>query len=353
MLHQVILAGGSGTRFWPMSRRRRPKQLLGLDGGPPLLERAATLLETLLPPERRWVVTTRPQADAVAACLPELPPGHVIVEPCGRDTAAAIGLGAAAALRHDPDATVVFMPADHVIRPASRFRATIEAAVRLLAPRPQAVVTIGIPPREPSTAFGYIERGEPLTGRELGSHRAFTVRRFREKPDRATSEAYLATGNFYWNAGIFCWRADAMLAALEQRLPETARAVRLEGEALEAAYAGLPKISVDYALLEHHPEVLVVEADFAWSDVGSWNALPELLGADEHGCTVLGAEHVGLESENVIAVADDGSVIATVGVRDLVVVRTGDATLVCARDRVQDVKKLVAELERRGRESVL
>jgi mannose-1-phosphate guanylyltransferase len=352
MLHQLILAGGSGTRFWPLSRRTRPKQLLGLDGGPPLLARAAGLLEGAVPPERQWVVTTGAQADAVREALPGLPSGNVIAEPCGRDTAAAIGLGAATALRHDPDATLVIMPADHVIQPPSRFRAVIDTAARLLAEHPAAVVTIGVAPSFPSTAYGYIERADALTGAATGAHRCFRVARFREKPDAATAEGYLAEGTFFWNAGIFCWRADALMQALGARLPETARAVALEGEALDAAYPALTKISVDYALLEHHPQVLVIEADFAWSDVGSWNALPGLLGEDAEGSTVLDATFVPIDCARTIAVGC-GRVIAAIGVSDLVIVQTPDATLVCHRDRVEDVKKLVGELERRDLQDVL
>ncbi len=354
VLHQVILAGGSGTRFWPMSRRARPKQLLALDGAAPLLVRAAGLLEGLVPPERRWVVTTCGQAEPVAAVLPELASDHIVVEPCGRDTAAAIGLGAATALRRDPDALLVVMPADHVIAPPSRFRAVIETAARLIAARPEAVVTIGIQPSFPSTAYGYIERAEALEAiAGTGTHRCYEVARFREKPDRETAIEYLASGRFFWNAGIFVWRAAAFMRALAERLPQTARALELEGEALAGAYAALPKISVDYALLEHHREVLVVEADFAWSDVGSWSALPGLLGVDAHGTTVLGARHVAIDSERLIVVGTGERVIGTIGLDDLVIVETEDATLVCRRDRVEEVKRLVGELERRGMEEVL
>jgi mannose-1-phosphate guanylyltransferase len=367
MLHQLIMAGGSGTRFWPLSRKARPKQLLSLDGGPTLLAQAASRLAGVVPPGRVRVVTTEAQAPLVRLALPDVPPGNVIAEPAGRDTAAALGLGAAAIAREDPDAILVAMPADHLLKPVSRFQATVQAAARVLELCPDAVVTIGVQPDHPATAYGYIERGAAL--REtlppekrdararaiLGAAPIYSVKRFREKPDRATAEAFLAQGGFYWNAGIFVWRARALLAALDRFLPETAAVLRLEGDALEAAWLDLPKISIDFAVLEKHPEVVVVEADFAWSDVGSWTALPAIHGADADGNCAVGATHLHHQSRGVLAVGtgDGRRVIATVGLEDVVIVDTEDALLVCPKGRVEDVKRLVERLERDGRASIL
>ncbi|GIW73349.1 MAG: mannose-1-phosphate guanylyltransferase [Planctomycetota bacterium] len=358
-LHQLILAGGSGTRFWPLSRKRRPKQLLALDGGEPLVVRAARRLEGLVAPERRWVVTTAEQLVPVRQALQGLvAPERFICEPCGRDTAAALGLGAARVAAVDPAAVLVITPADHVIEPPSRLRAAVETAGRLVAAHPDAAVTFGIPPSYPATAYGYIERGAPLrppgVGRGGPAHRCYRVARFREKPDRATAERLLAAGGVYWNAGIFCWRAAALLEALARALPEHARAVELEGAALAERYAALRRISIDHGVLEQHPEVLVIEADFAWSDVGSWTAVADLAGRDAEGNAVLGARHVGLDSRGCIIVGEPrGPLLATVGLEDVVIVQTAEATLVCARERVEEVKRLVAELERRGLEEVL
>jgi mannose-1-phosphate guanylyltransferase len=351
MLHALILAGGSGTRFWPKSRARLPKQLLSLDGGPTLLEQAAARLAGAVLPERIFVVTTAEQAPLVRERLPAVPPENVIAEPCGRDTAAALGLGAAAIARRAPDAVIAAMPADHVIRPASRFRDAVAAAVELISDRPGAVATIAIPPTYPATAYGYLERGERLPLR--GARRAFRVARFREKPDRATAERFVAAGGFFWNGGIFVWRARDLLAALERYLPATGAAVRLEGDALARAYPGLQKISIDFAVLEKHEDVVAVEADFEWSDVGSWNAVPPLVGEDAQGNAALGAAHVGLDSRGVLVVGDPGALIATIGLEDIVIVQAGQATLVCRKDRVEDVKKVVERLEREGRRDVL
>lgn len=351
MLHALIMAGGSGTRFWPKSRARLPKQLLSLDGGPTLIERTAARLAGAVLPDRIFVVTTADQAPLVRERLPALPPENVIAEPCGRDTAAALGFGAATIARRAPDAVIAAMPSDHVIEPSSRFRDAIAGAVELVTARPGAVATLGIVPTDAATAYGYIQRGEPVKLR--GARRAFRVARFREKPDRATAEGYVASGEYYWNAGIFVWRAKDLLAALDRFLPETAAAVRLEGAPLAGAYPALRKISIDYAVLEKHEDVLTIEADFEWSDVGSWNAIPPLVGADAARNSAVGAAHLSLDSHGVLAVGPPGTVIATIGLEDIVIVQAEGALLVCRKDRVEDVKKIVGELERMGRRDVL
>jgi len=367
-IYQLILAGGSGTRFWPLSRANKPKQLLSLDGGPTLLAQAASRLEGAVRPDHVFVVTTAAQAPLVREALPQVPPENVIAEPAGRDTAAALGLGAAAIHRRDPDAVMVAMPADHLIRPVSKFKAAIETAVRVTTILPDAVVTIGIPPDHPSTAYGYIERGAPLKEtlppekqRDAGVRNALqhapvhAVARFREKPDKATAEAFLAQGGFFWNGGIFVWRAASMLAALDEFLPETGAVVRLEGAALEERWSSLKKISIDFAVLEKHPRVVVVEADFAWSDVGSWSALPAIHGVDGDGHTQVGVTAIHHGSKGVLAVGtgDGKRIITTVGLEDVVIVDTEDALLVCRKDRVEEVKALVQRLEREGRKSLL
>ncbi len=365
MLHALIMAGGSGTRFWPLSRRRLPKQLLSLDGGPTLLDQAVSRLDGLVRPEHTWVVTNEAQAEAVAAALPPaVPRTNVLAEPVGRDTAAALGLGATAVLRVDPEATLLATPADHVIRPATRFRDVVLAAAALVSRRPGSVATLGVPPAHPSTSYGYIRAGRPLEPR--GAFRAFDVEAFKEKPDRAVAEGYIAAGGHYWNAGIFVWRARDLLQALGRRLPATAEALGRIGEAhgtgpeafraaLAAEYPTLRKISIDYAVLEPEAErCFVVEVDFEWSDVGSWRALPDLFGADAGEVTVANAVHRGLDTRRTTVVGSGGGrVIATVGVEDLVIVETPDAVLVCRRDRVEDVKRLVERLEKEGPEGVL
>jgi mannose-1-phosphate guanylyltransferase len=367
MLHALILAGGAGTRYWPLSRRRRPKHLLSLDGGPTLLAQALARVDGLVRPEHTWVVTTEAQAEALAEALPpEIPRTNVIAEPALRDTAAALGLGATAIAARDAEAILVAMPADHVIRPASRFRDCVLAAATLVARRPGGTVaTLGIPPARPAVSYGYIRAGRPIE--PGGGHRTFEVESFREKPDRTTAESYLAMGGHYWNAGIFIWRAKDLLAALERRLPATAAALARVGEAFASAdpaavsaclareYSPLKKISIDYAVLEAEPErVIVIEADFEWSDVGSLAAFPELFGADSGEVTVVNALHRGLDTRRTTVVGSGGGrLVATVGVEDIVIIETPDAVLVCRRDRVEDVKRLVERIERDGPESVL
>ncbi|MHC4390632.1 MAG: mannose-1-phosphate guanylyltransferase [Planctomycetota bacterium] len=349
LLHAVILAGGSGTRFWPKSRKARPKHLLPLVTDQPLIAEAASRLAGLVTPAQTWVITTEMQAPAVRESLPELPPSNVIAEPCGRDTAAAMGFAAATVRDADPSATICFMPADHVIRTDESFQATITRGLALLEANPAAVVTIGIPPTFPATGFGYIERGEPIAEVEGAHH----VTAFREKPDRETAERYLATGRYAWNAGIFLWRAEALLEALRRFLPSTAQL--LDGPAAEraAGYPTLEKISIDFAILEKHEQVLTVEASFQWSDVGAWPALPELFSQDESGNTALGARLAAIDTEGTLVSGPKGKVIATIGLKDLIIVDTEDALLVCTKEHAQKVKEMVGLLGAEGLDAVL
>jgi mannose-1-phosphate guanylyltransferase len=292
MRYGVIMAGGAGTRLWPMSRAGRPKQLLEVVGGRSLLQLAYERLRAVLPAERIYVCTARAHRDGVLANLPELPPDNLIGEPCGRDTANAVGLPAAVLHRRDPDAITAFVSADHVIDPVNLFAERLDAAFRLAEKSDRALVTLGIVPTEPHTGYGYIERGDPLP--ELG----FGVVAFREKPDAATARGYLGTGRHYWNSGMFVWRADTVLAELATHLPEAhAGLTRIAGawdgperdRVLESVYPTLPKISIDYAVLEPASQgrgaatVLVVELPVRWLDIGSWPALASTVAGDEQG----------------------------------------------------------------------
>ncbi|HEV3418015.1 MAG TPA: mannose-1-phosphate guanylyltransferase, partial [Pirellulales bacterium] len=292
MLHAVIMAGGSGTRFWPESRADRPKQLLALTGPRSMIQETIDRLGSLVPPERTLVVTAARLEKAMRRQLPNLPSGAIIGEPCKRDTAPCIGLAAFRVSRDDPDATLVVMPADHVISPADAFQQAIVQAARLVEQAPDRIVTFGIRPTYPAESFGYIERGAALD--EPGT---FAVARFREKPPLSIAKEYLAAGNFYWNSGIFIWKARTILEALERHEPEMHGHLRTIAAAERTAdfaavfareFAAIRGVSIDYAVMEKARNVAVIEAPFEWDDVGSWHAIARLRGVDAQGNTICG-----------------------------------------------------------------
>lgn len=344
MRHAVIMAGGSGTRLWPLSRKRRPKQLLRLFDGASLLQLARRRLEGLFAPENIWVITSANYIDQVAAELPDLPRGNLIGEPMGRDTANAIGLAANLLARRDPDATMAVFTADHIIQPQDRFAAAIEAGLVVAENSPESLVTFGIKPRSPQTGYGYIRRGAAAGA---GTYR---VAEFKEKPTRAVAEAYLRSGEYYWNSGMFAWRASAILAEIGRLLPENARGLTELGASWEqiAATAAarqrferLPKISIDFGVMEKAARVLVVEMDCEWQDLGSWAAVAGTRTADADGNVQVGPQGLFVHSAGNVIVSEDQHLVVLLGVSDVVVVHSGDATLVCRRDQVERVKDVV------------
>lgn len=359
MLHAVVMAGGSGTRFWPKSRRNRPKQLLRLSGERTLIQETVDRIGPLAPPERTLVITGADQARAVREQLPELPEENVIAEPCPRDTAPCVGLAAAILAQRDPEATMIVMPADHVIRPAEKFQKTVQLAAQIIDEDPTTFVTFGITPTRPETGYGYIERGEKLGEPEgIG---LYQVRQFREKPDRATAEKFLAEGTFAWNSGIFLWRARTVLDALAQYRPGLAAAIDRVAEVLgtpaaaatlELEFPRMEKIPIDKAVMEKYPNVRVLEVVYDWSDVGDWRSLAELLPKDPKGNTIEGPVH-SIGTKDSIIIADDGQLIATLGVEDLVIVQSGGATLIARRDQLDRLKGLVEGLDEAGFRDVL
>jgi mannose-1-phosphate guanylyltransferase len=353
MLHALILAGGSGKRFWPLSRRTTPKQLLRIASEATMIEETVARMSGLVPPSRVHVLTNASTVAPIRKLLRRVPPEQVVGEPEGRDTAAAIGLGAVLAAKRDPDAVVAVLPADHVIRPAAAFRTSIAAAAA--AAKSGGLFVFGVAPDHPATGYGYIRRG-----RRVGASRGvplFRVARFVEKPDAKTARRYLADGDYLWNSGVFCWRADAILSALRRFRPGVAApldriaAAGASPAALTREFHKAERISIDYAVLENSPDVRMIAADWHWDDVGSWTSVAAYVRADGRGNRARG-KYFGLDSENCL-VLTDGHLVGTVGVKDLVIVRTHDATLVCHRDRAQDVKKLVDLLEAAGEEHVL
>lgn len=350
-LWAVILAGGTGTRFWPASRRARPKQFLAIAGSDPLLAVTRARLAGLVPDERLLVVTAAEQADQVRECLPSLPPENLLAEPCARNTAASVALAAFEIARRAPHSVHAVLPADHVIRPAESFRASLAAAAAE-ARASHALVTLGIRPTHPATGYGYIELGERRASPAAAP--VHDVLRFVEKPDETRARAFLESGRFRWNAGIFVWETEAILAAFATHAPaiHAALARELGPAELARAFAALPSIPVDKAILEHARERRVLPIDYFWSDVGSWPSLAEVLEPDEHGnCTSGGAELIAEDSHGCV-VYGEGGLVALVGLSDLVVVQARGATLVCPKARAEEVRRIVARLAERHPEQL-
>lgn len=351
-IHAVVMAGGSGTRFWPLSRVQKPKQLLAL--GPSessLLRCTVDRVAPLVPKERVIVVTNARIADAVAEDLPDVPRTNILAEPQGRNTAPCIGWAAVRALHADPEAVLIVLPSDHHIEDETRFLAVLASAVA--AAQNGALVTCGIEPTRPDTGYGYLE-----VGAEAGNG-ARTCVRFVEKPDRARAEAFLASGHYLWNSGLFVFRADAILAAIRAHLPGLAAELESVASALAkgsdeaviaARYGQMPSISIDHGVMEKATDVLVVPGSFGWSDLGSYETAWELAPRDEAGNATRGDSTILVDSQHNFVRAPEGKLVALVGVEDLVVVDTGDALLVMPRERSQDVRKVVDELAARGDE---
>ena len=362
--HAVILAGGRGTRFWPRSRVRAPKQLLNIVGKETMLQQTVLRLRTLIPSDRIWTVTNAEQAAAVRKQLPAAARKHVLSEPFGRNTAAAIAL-AAVHVRHaaEGDALLAVLPADHYIAQPVRYRDIVRAALDV-AHELGNMVVLGIPPTRPDTGFGYIERmGENLRPEGFP---VFTVRRFTEKPALPVAKEYFGSGRYHWNAGMFFWRVSTFLENLQRHLPKTHAALesladhigkRSYERKLRAIYSKLENISVDYAILETAtrvegtPRVFEIPADVGWSDIGSWAAVYELL-ARQPGVNIFAGEGHAIDAEGNF-LWSPSKFVAAIGVRDLVVVETPDALLICPRDRAQDVAKIVKLLEENRRKELL
>jgi len=340
------MAGGSGTRFWPRSRHRVPKQLLPIATKKTLLADTLARVRSLATPRATWIVTGASHAAAVRREARGLPRGNVLVEPQGRNTAAAIALAALRIARTSPDGVMIVLPADHAIGDVAAFRATLAHAMNV-AVTTDRLVTIGIAPTHPETGYGYIQVGEALDGGGAGAH---VVARFIEKPDAARARALLDGGDVLWNGGIFAWRVERILAELRRWVPDVIEPLekalaRGTTRALAQAYARLPSVSIDTGVMERAERVAVVRATFPWSDVGSWAAVADLWRDGDAPNAARGAT-VLIDSSG--CVVDAGSrLVALVGVQDLVVVDTPDALLVCPKERAQDVRLIVEELRRR------
>lgn len=353
MLYAVVLAGGSGTRLWPRSRGAMPKHLLNL-----LRPDATMLQETVgrvlpaVPPENVYVVTNARHADAVRGQLPRLPPGNVLAEPVGRNSGPAVGYAAAHVRKRDPDATMLVLPADHVILREEDFRRAALAGAG--AAGDGWLVTLGITPTHPDTGYGYMELGE-----ELGERGGFPVRRvarFAEKPDRATAARYVDSGSYVWNSGMFMWAVGTILGEMRTQMPALYAALEAlkpalgtpgEAEAVAAVWPGLEDQSIDYGVLERSERVVTLPVDIGWSDVGDWAALAEHTPRDADGNTVLGDAMVFDSRDSLVY--SSGRLVTAIGLEDMIVVDTGDAVLVCPKSRAQEVRRVVARLREQQR----
>jgi mannose-1-phosphate guanylyltransferase len=360
MQYGVIMAGGSGTRLWPLSRGNTPKQLLPVVRGKSLLQLSYERMRGILPAERIYVCTGSAYADAVYKNLPELPKANLLGEPQGRDTANAVGFTAAVLHKKDKDAVLAVVSADHVIEPIDNFQTALKAAFDVAAESPRSLVTFGIVPTYGHTGLGYVQRGETLSLKS-GATGAYKVQAFKEKPDKATADRYVESGRYYWNSGMFVWRADTVLGELAQHLPDSYKGLQQIADAwgtpnqrktVDEVYPKLPKISIDYAVMEpasQHKgkaDVTVVEMPVNWIDVGSWPALAETLKTDEHNNATSASDNfVFIDSDDNIVVTDDPThLITTIGLSDMIVVHTRDATMVCPKSEAQRVKELVGKV---------
>lgn len=356
MLHAVIMAGGSGTRFWPASRRETPKQLLNMVGNRTMIQSTVDRLAGLVPFERQMVVTNRTLVDAIAAQLPELQHANIVGEPCKRDTAPCVGLAAALLVAQDPEAVMLTLPADHVIGTNEQFQAAVREGLKWIEKDPRQFVTFGIRPTYAAQSFGYIERGKALSDNHV-----FEIVRFREKPDAVTAQSYVDAGTFYWNSGIFLWRAETILSTIETYEPamgEHLRTIQASvGTAdfehvLNTQFAAIQGKSIDYAVMEKYPHTITIEAPFSWDDLGSWQALTRLVPLNSDGNTLQG-NHVGIDTKGCIVRTEGDQTIVTIDVEDLVIVQAGNATLVAPKRSEERIRDAVKRLEQLGLDGLL
>ncbi|MCZ7543701.1 MAG: sugar phosphate nucleotidyltransferase [Anaerolineae bacterium] len=356
-LYALIMAGGGGTRLWPLSRIDHPKQFVGLFGRRSLFQLAYDRIASLIPPARVFVVTGARYANLVHAELPDLPRENIIVEPEGRNTAPAVGLGALHIRRCDPEATMAVLTADHVIHKAAVFRDVLAAGAQVAAGG--ALVTLGVRPNAPNTGFGYIEQGESLGA--VGDFEAYRVVRFTEKPDLETAERYVASGRYHWNSGMFVWRVERIMAEFARQQPALYAALRdIDAglgapdprAALERVWRDIDPISIDYAIMEGARQVAVLPVDIGWRDVGSWDAVYAETAATPGENVMNGdGELLAVDTEGCLVHSD--RLVAAVGLQNLVIVDTGDALLICPRERAQDVRQVVAQLRAAQRDEYL
>lgn len=358
-MYAAILAGGSGTRLWPRSRQQQPKQFADITGmGQTLIQSTAARLKGLVRDDELYVVVGRKFAHLAVAQLPQLSDRQILIEPSGRNTAPAIALACAHLYQRDPEAVVAFLPADHVIPQTEAFQTALQRASE--AAMEGYVVTLGITPTFAHTGYGYIKRNQTIAPATSATLPIYQVERFLEKPDLATAETFIADGNYFWNGGIFICRVDVMLAEIERQLPEVDQAVRAivasfgtadESARFEQAWATMPNISIDYGIMEGAQSVAMIPLDAGWSDVGSWDALADVLPRDRDENCIAKGETLTIASRGNIIYGE--RLIALIGVNDLAIIDTGDALLIGHKSEMQKVKQLVEQLQQQNRIELL
>jgi mannose-1-phosphate guanylyltransferase len=357
MMHGVIMAGGSGTRFWPQSRKNRPKQLLNIVGTKTMIRATAERILPEIPFERIMVVTGASHAEEIAKQLPELAPGMIVSEPYGRNTAPCIALAAYKLFKTDPDGVMVVLPADHLIGKETEFRQALRIGKEVSC-RGDYLLTFGIVPHRPETGYGYIHLGPPVL--HIDAATVFRVHRFVEKPDHATADQYVTSGKYLWNSGMFIWKITTILRAFETHLPEVSRLMERiapalntpdEPGAIAEVYRTVEPLSIDYGIMEKADNVLTLPVDLEWNDVGCWTSLGEVWECDDLGNAPRG--HVVIVDSERCIVSSPHKLTAVIGVEDLIVVDTPDALMICRRDKAQDVRKLQEILKERGLEKLL
>jgi len=353
--YAVIMAGGGGTRLWPLSRQARPKQMLRLGGDRTLFQMAIDRLDGVFPPERILIVTVAEQAVQLQAQCPQIPKDNFLLEPLPRGTASVVGLAAVVIQQRDPDATMAVLTADHFIENVPYFRKLILAAYNLA--QDGYLVTLGIKPTFASTGYGYVQRGEPLGA--YADFQAYRVVKFKEKPDEETAKLFLQKGDHDWNSGMFVWRIDRIMQEFQEWMPElTADLTKIAGSwsgdgrfsVIQSVWPAIKPETIDYGIMEKANQVAVLPAmELGWNDVGSWDSLFDVLKTDDNGNINLGAKYLGLDTKSTLVCADQSDrLIVTIGVRDLIIVDTGDAILICPRDEAQKVRQLVNYLKEHG-----
>ena len=356
-LYALIMAGGGGTRLWPLSRSAHPKQTLKLFGDRTMFQLSVDRLLPLLPPEHVFVVTAGEQVEPLAAQYPELPRDNFIVEPMGRGTASCIGLGAMVLHHHDPNAVMAVLTADHFIGLPDAFRAVLRAAQQVA--EDGYLVTLGIAPRFASTGYGYIRRGAALG--QISGFDYYRVERFTEKPDAPTAEAFVREGVYAWNSGMFIWRADRILEEMRLRMPDLSATLEAlsevwgtpaYAETLARLWPALHKETIDYGIMEKAAQVAVIPADLAWSDIGAWASVMELHPHDAEGNVLLG-DVINIDGANTMVFSQGERLIVTIGVEDLIVVDTPDAVMITRRDQSERVREAVEQLRNAHREDKL
>ena len=355
-MYALIMAGGSGTRLWPRSRESCPKQLLGLLSEKTMLQEACQRIAPLVPDDKIFMVTNEAYTDVVRQQVPQVPAANIIGELEGHGTAPCIGLSALYLRRLDPDAVMAVLTADHYIEKADELRRALGAAAQVA--EEGHLVTLGIEPNRPATGYGYIERGEKLA--QVSGHEVYQVEKFTEKPDLATAQAFVESGRYYWNSGMFIWKVSTILREFEKLMPQlyaqlmeidAALGTAEERAVLERVWSKVENETIDYGIMERAEDVAVIPVDIGWSDVGSWATLLELLPADREG-NVVGGQHIGLDTKGSL-IHSSHRLVATIGLKGMIVVDTEDALLVCPKERAQEVRDLVDMLKELGRDEYL